>query len=173
MYSTAYNLWTFTWFVHFELPFRLKGTEKFIPRDSLNSPLIYILFSLTATHQAYKYQRYPIVGLVYKKCTLSFLNCKQIDLNLFFYFLKLQYTSRERSFLLGELRLSHVKERTSFLSKPRLNVTISTRFSPHLIFCLGIKFTSPHVVSGFSRYWSEQLGTTASQIDSKILTKTE
>ena len=24
----AYNLWTFTWFVHFELPFRLKGTEK-------------------------------------------------------------------------------------------------------------------------------------------------
>ena len=29
MYSTAYNLWTFAWFVHFELPFRLKGTEKF------------------------------------------------------------------------------------------------------------------------------------------------
>ena len=28
MYSTANNLWTFTWFVHFELPFRLKGTEK-------------------------------------------------------------------------------------------------------------------------------------------------
>ena len=28
MYSTAHNLWTFTWFVHFELPFRLKGTEK-------------------------------------------------------------------------------------------------------------------------------------------------
>ena len=28
MYSTAYNLLTFTWFVHFELPFRLKGTEK-------------------------------------------------------------------------------------------------------------------------------------------------
>ena len=28
MYSTAYNLWIFTWFVHFELPFRLKGTEK-------------------------------------------------------------------------------------------------------------------------------------------------
>ena len=28
MYSTAYNLWTFTWFVHFELPFRLKGTDK-------------------------------------------------------------------------------------------------------------------------------------------------
>jgi len=28
MYSTAYILWTFTWFVHFELPFRLKGTEK-------------------------------------------------------------------------------------------------------------------------------------------------
>ena len=28
MFSTAYILWTFTWFVHFELPFRLKGTEK-------------------------------------------------------------------------------------------------------------------------------------------------
>ena len=28
MYSTAHNLWTFTWFVQFELPFRLKGTEK-------------------------------------------------------------------------------------------------------------------------------------------------
>ena len=28
MYSIAYNLWTFTWFVYFELPFRLKGTEK-------------------------------------------------------------------------------------------------------------------------------------------------
>ena len=42
MYSTAYNLWTFTWFVHF-LPFRL---AKFIPRDCLNSTQIYILFSL-------------------------------------------------------------------------------------------------------------------------------
>ena len=28
MFSTVYNLWTFTWFVHFELPFSLKGTEK-------------------------------------------------------------------------------------------------------------------------------------------------
>jgi len=28
MFSTAYNLWTFTWFVHFELLLRLKGTEK-------------------------------------------------------------------------------------------------------------------------------------------------
>ena len=28
MYFTAYNLWTFSWFVHFELLFRLKGTEK-------------------------------------------------------------------------------------------------------------------------------------------------
>ena len=28
MYSTAYNLWTFTWFLHFELPFRLKGIDK-------------------------------------------------------------------------------------------------------------------------------------------------
>ena len=28
MYSTSYNMWTFTWFVHFELPFRLKGTDQ-------------------------------------------------------------------------------------------------------------------------------------------------
>ena len=46
MYSTAYNLWTFTLFVHFELPFGWKGLTKFIPRDCLNSTLIYILFSL-------------------------------------------------------------------------------------------------------------------------------
>ena len=26
--KTAYNLWTFTWFEHFKLPFRLKGTDK-------------------------------------------------------------------------------------------------------------------------------------------------
>ena len=39
MYSTAYNLWTFTWFVHFEL-------KIFIPRDSFNSSL-YILFSMS------------------------------------------------------------------------------------------------------------------------------
>ena len=26
--SFAHNLWTFTWFVHFKLPFGLKGTEK-------------------------------------------------------------------------------------------------------------------------------------------------
>ena len=41
MYSTAYNLWTFTWFVYFELPFRLKGTEKII-----KIPLLYIFYSL-------------------------------------------------------------------------------------------------------------------------------
>jgi len=60
MYSTAYNLWTFTWFVHFELPFRLKGTDKihtegfskFIPRNCLNSTLMYILFSLDVIHMA-------------------------------------------------------------------------------------------------------------------------
>ena len=51
MYSIAYNMWTFTWFVHFKLPFRLKGTEKFIPKDFLNSTLIYILFSLLLTYK--------------------------------------------------------------------------------------------------------------------------
>ena len=51
--------------------------------------------------------------------------------------------TQERSFRLGELHLSYVKERTSLLNKPHRNVTISTPFSSHLIFCLGIKFTSP------------------------------
>ena len=50
MYSTAYNLWTFTWFVHFELS-GWKGLKKFIPRDSPNSPLIYILFSMYTRKQ--------------------------------------------------------------------------------------------------------------------------
>ena len=48
MYSTAYNLWTFTWFVHFELPFRLKGTEK-IHTEILLIPL-YIFYSLWFSH---------------------------------------------------------------------------------------------------------------------------
>ena len=46
MYSTAYNLWTFTWFVHFELPFRLKETEK-IHTEGLpefHSNIYFILF---------------------------------------------------------------------------------------------------------------------------------
>ena len=28
VWCTAYNLWTFSWIVHFELPFTLKGTDK-------------------------------------------------------------------------------------------------------------------------------------------------
>ena len=44
MYSTADNLRTFTWFVHFELPFRLKGTEK-IHTERLSKSLI-IFYSL-------------------------------------------------------------------------------------------------------------------------------
>ena len=49
MYSTAYNLWTFTWFVHFELPFRLKGTDK-IHTEGLpkfHSNIHYIFFAHT------------------------------------------------------------------------------------------------------------------------------
>ena len=52
MYSTAYKLWTFTWFVHFELS-GWKGLKKFIPRDSFNSSL-YILFSMDKTGNNYK-----------------------------------------------------------------------------------------------------------------------
>ena len=58
VYSTAYNLWTFIWFVQFELPFRLKGTDK-IHTEGLSKfhSYIYIWFSLDSTYIRYKYQR--------------------------------------------------------------------------------------------------------------------
>ena len=46
MYSTAHNLWTFTWFAHFELPFRLEGTEKIHTERFFKFLSIYILFSM-------------------------------------------------------------------------------------------------------------------------------
>ena len=48
MYSTAYNLWAFTWLVHFELTLRLKGTEKIHTERFSKFPLIYILFSIVS-----------------------------------------------------------------------------------------------------------------------------
>ena len=47
MYSTAYNLWTFTWFVHFELPFRLQGTDKIHTEEfsKFHSNIYSILFA--------------------------------------------------------------------------------------------------------------------------------
>ena len=49
MYCTAYNLWTFTWFVHFELPFRLKGTDKIHTEgfSKFLSNIFSILFGIT------------------------------------------------------------------------------------------------------------------------------
>ena len=48
MYSTPYNLWTFTWYVHFELPFRLKGTDKIHTKglSKFHSNIYSILFSI-------------------------------------------------------------------------------------------------------------------------------
>ena len=46
LYSTAYNLWTFTWIVHFELPFRLKGTDKIHTEGLFKFPSMYILCSV-------------------------------------------------------------------------------------------------------------------------------
>ena len=50
MYSTAYNLWTFTWIVHFQLPFRLKGTEKIHTErfSKFPSNIYFILFGSNA-----------------------------------------------------------------------------------------------------------------------------
>ena len=45
VWCTAYNLWTITWIVHFELPSGWKGLTKCIPRDCLNSTLC-IIYSL-------------------------------------------------------------------------------------------------------------------------------
>ena len=48
MYSTAYILWTFTWFVHFKLPFRLKGTDKIHIEglSKFHSNIYFILFDI-------------------------------------------------------------------------------------------------------------------------------
>ena len=46
LYSTAYNLWTFTWIVHFELPFRLKGTDKIHTEGLFKFPSMNILCSV-------------------------------------------------------------------------------------------------------------------------------
>ena len=68
MYSTAYNLWTFTWFVHFELTFRLKGTEKIHTARFSKFPCdIYsILFDISAVHRSGKgHESEDLQGLGY------------------------------------------------------------------------------------------------------------
>ena len=70
MYSTAYNLWTFTWFVHFELPFRLKGTDK-IQISKFLSNIYSILFVPNCS--SYKYCHcYNFVSIKY--CFGIFIN---------------------------------------------------------------------------------------------------
>ena len=48
--STAYSLWTFTWFVHFELPFSLKGTDKIHTKglSKFHSNIYSILFGFSS-----------------------------------------------------------------------------------------------------------------------------
>ena len=43
---TAYNLWTFTWIVHSELPFRLNGTDKIHTKELLKFHSMYNQFSV-------------------------------------------------------------------------------------------------------------------------------
>ena len=40
LWCTAYNLWTFPWVVHFELLFKLKGTEQIYTEGYFPSILI-------------------------------------------------------------------------------------------------------------------------------------
>ena len=63
------------------LPFRLKGTEKFIPRDSFNSSL-YILFSMIVihgllTHVAVYFEFSNQSSCRIWGCCFTFTNCVQ------------------------------------------------------------------------------------------------
>jgi len=71
MYSTAYNLWTYTWFVHFELPFRLKGTEKIHTErfSKFHSNIYSILYGSTSKTTIY-FPLMKVKGLLLKKIFL-------------------------------------------------------------------------------------------------------
>ena len=105
MYSNAYNLWTFTWFVHFELPFRLKGTEKIHTERffKFQSNIYYILYvhnkdNIFCTVQtvyifyctehvhiilwtvfiilfSVHFQQYNVHIILYRACTYYTVNC--------------------------------------------------------------------------------------------------
>ncbi len=70
MYSIAYNLWTFTWFVHFELPFGLKGTEKIhterffkFPSNiySIRSEKVFSFLRINHTYWIYFIEKYHFI----------------------------------------------------------------------------------------------------------------
>ena len=69
MYSTAYNLWTFTWFVHFEHSFRLKGTEKIHTERFFKFPSIYSILYDCITYLSLNTDVYWLV--VYSTCTIE------------------------------------------------------------------------------------------------------
>ena len=50
VWCTVYNLWTFTWSVHFELPFRLEGTDIIHTEGLFKFLSIHILCSVFRTY---------------------------------------------------------------------------------------------------------------------------
>ena len=75
VWCTAYNLWTFTWIVHFELPFRLKVTDK-IHTEGLSKfySNIYSILFVYNLHTS-------LTSLIYKRFYLTFFIKKFIRFN--------------------------------------------------------------------------------------------
>ena len=78
MYSTAYNLWTSTWFVHFKLPFRLKGTENIHTEGFSEFPsnIYSILFDLWSSNEMYVYFSENLLTMPFTFAT-KFWNCSK------------------------------------------------------------------------------------------------
>jgi len=76
MYSTAYNLWTFAWFAHLELPFRLKGTEKSHTEGlaKLNSNIYSFLFVYKET--VFFTIKWKIENELWYSKNISDINCQ-------------------------------------------------------------------------------------------------
>ena len=66
MYSTGYNLWTFTWFVHFELLFRLKGTDKIHTEgfSKFHSNIYSILFGGSSVFLGFDFFKYGVFNVI-------------------------------------------------------------------------------------------------------------
>ena len=98
--------------------FRLKGTEKFIRRDSLNSPLIYILFSMS---KIFKSLKMSIHSLKFKIWLRFFLPELSLDFLMFFFLSFFKTTSQTtchfQNNITNNLSLSKLHHKHLSLSK--------------------------------------------------------
>ena len=101
MYSTAYNLWTFTWFVHFELPFRVKRTEKIHTEFSMIISYIFsenffywkeIQIPIIARRTIYNFSKNKMriysLAVSLGHCPQDLVHCECAMFKMLFYFLK-------------------------------------------------------------------------------------